>query len=53
MQPSGEWGQSRETARTFPGTVFAYYWAKEKELLGVEVLLAFDDSNWDVVTFRL
>ncbi len=53
MQPSGEWGQSRETARTFPGTVFAYYWAKEKELLGVEVLLAFDDSHWDVVTLRL
>ncbi len=53
MQPSGEWTAARETARSFPTSALAYYWAKEKELLGVEVLLAFDDSRWDVVTMRL
>ncbi len=53
LQPTGEWGHSRETARTFPTSVFAYHWAKEKELLGVEVLLAFEDSRWDVVTMRV
>ncbi len=41
------------TARAFPTSALAYYWAKEKELLGVEVILAFDDSRWDVVTMRL
>ncbi len=53
MQPSGEWGEGRETARTFPTSMLAYYWAMEKKLLGVEVLLAFDDERWDVVTVRI
>ncbi len=51
LQTSGEWGQ-RETAREFPTSTFAYYWAKEKQLLGIEVLLAFDDAQWDIVTMR-
>lgn len=53
LQPSGQWGKSRETAREFPGSVFAYYWAREQQLLGAEVLLAFEDAQWDVVTMRV
>ncbi len=53
MQPSGEWSDDRETARTFPTSVFAYLWAQEKKLLGIDVLLAFDDAKWDLVTMRL
>ena len=53
LQPSGEWSVARETAREFPGSAFAYYWALEQNLLGCEVLLAFEDVQYDVVTLRL
>lgn len=53
LQPSGEWSEERQTARAFIGSVAAYYWAKEQELLGVEVLMAFADERYDIVTFRI
>src|SRR5262245_24282465 len=53
LQPSGEWTEVRETARGFPTAVIAYDWASEQELLGIDILLTFEDSKWDFVTFRL
>ncbi len=54
LQPSGGWSTKRETAREFPSSVFAYWWAQEQELLGIEILLAFDyDPSYDFACLRL
>lgn len=53
LQPSGEWNESRETAREFASSVLAYWWAKEQNLLGIDVLMAYADANKDFVSMRL
>jgi hypothetical protein len=53
LQPSGEWSADRQSAREFTSGPVAYWWAKEQRLLGVEVVLAFDDEQFDVVTMRI
>ncbi len=52
LQPSGEWGADRSTARNFISSVEACSWAHEENLAEVEVLLAFDDKSYDLVVFR-
>ncbi len=52
LQPSGDWSADRNTARHFVSSVAAYWWAHEQKLLGIEVLLAFDDSAYDLVIIR-
>ncbi len=52
LQPSGEWSKSRETAREFANSVVAFWWAKEQQLLGTEVLLAFANPQNDFVSMR-
>jgi hypothetical protein len=48
LQPSGEWGADRDTARDFPTSVVAYFWAKEQQLLNVQILLTFADPRLDI-----
>ncbi len=52
LQPNGDWTTERETAREFTSSAVAYYWALEKRLLGIEVLLAFNNPEYDFVTMR-
>ena len=53
LQPSGKWSEARDTARAFESSSFAYWWAREQELLGIDIVLAFDDSRYDFVPLRL
>lgn len=53
LQPSGEWSEARETAREFDCSLFAYWWAREQELPGIEILLAFDDASYDFVPLKI
>jgi hypothetical protein len=53
LQPSGDFTQDREAARTFESGLVAYAWALEQKLLGVEVLLAFPDQSDDIVTLKV
>ena len=53
LQPSGEWGRARETAKEFATSLLAYWWAKEQQLLGVEVVMAFADGQSDFVPMRV
>lgn len=53
LQPSGEWSPSRETAKQFENSSFALWWAREQQLLGIDILLAFEDPRWDFVPLRL
>ncbi len=48
LQPSGEWGENRETARRFKNSSFAYFWAKEQELIRSSIIIAFPDRNRDM-----
>lgn len=49
LQPSGEWGAKRDSAREFDDSVAAYSWAKEQGLLGSSVLMAVDQQQYDTV----
>ncbi len=53
LQPSGDWGDSRDTAREFPRTTSALEWLQQKNVSGAEVLLAFDNPRYDVPSFRV
>ncbi len=53
LQPSGEWNETRATAREFATSLLAYWWAKEQQLLGVEVVMAYADAQRDVVSMRV
>lgn len=53
LQPSGEWSENRETARDFYNSTVAYWCAKAQHLRGVEVLMAFEDPQWDFVPMTL
>ncbi len=48
LQRSGKWSSDRETAREFPTSVLAYFWAKEQRLLNAQILLAFADPRMDI-----
>ncbi len=48
LQPSGEWGENRDTARQFKDSKIAYYWAVEQRLLRSCVILAFPDKTRDM-----
>ena len=50
LQPSGEWTNSRETARDFESARAALFWAETQSLHGVELLFAFSESKYDFVT---
>ena len=45
----GQWSEEREDARDFGGTFQAMSFAGEKQLRGIEVVLAFDQPEYDVV----
>ncbi len=53
LQPSGDWGQNKQTARAFASSVAAYDWAKERQLLGIDIFLSFSDPQYDFVTMRV
>ncbi len=53
LQPSGEWSEARTTAREFASSLLAYWWAKEQQLLGVEVVMAYADGQPDFVSMRV
>ncbi len=53
LQGSGEWSINRETARDFQTSMVAWRWAREHQLFGTEILLAFEDPLYDVVPLRL
>ncbi len=53
LQPSGEWSEAREAAREFKSSCVAYLWALEQKLLGIEILLAFDDPRYDLSPMKL
>ena len=53
LQASGAWGRERETARSFASSIEAYSWAIEQSLLNTEVLLAFSDEHYDMVSMRV
>ena len=53
LQPSGKWLPNREAAKRFESSMFAYWWAQEQNLLGIEIVLAFDNPAHDVVPLRL
>ncbi len=53
LQPSGEWGQARATAREFVTPLLAYWWAKEQQLLGVEVVMADTNGQSEFVPLRV
>ncbi len=53
LQPSGEWNKARATAREFASSLLAYWWAKEKQLLGVEVVMVYADGQPDFVPMRV
>ncbi len=48
LQPSGEWTDNRETARTFRDSRVAYFWGLEQKLLHTFVVLAFADPAEDM-----
>ena len=45
----GQWTSEREDGRDFGGTFQAMSFAGEKDLRGVEVVLAFDQPEYDVI----
>src|SRR5262245_52475841 len=49
LQRSGKWPRNRETARSFESTRIAYFWHREQNLQGIEVLFVFDHSKHEVV----
>ena len=49
LQPSGDWTQNRETAREFASGFEAYLWAKEHNLVSIEVIIAFKNPQRDIV----
>ncbi len=53
LQPSGDWKKAKATAREFGSALLAYWWAKEQQLLGVEVVMAFADGRPDFVPMRV
>ncbi len=53
LQPSGDWSPRRDTARTFKGSLKAYLWAKDRQFLGTEVLLASANPRNDFVAMRV
>jgi len=52
LQPSGDWNKARATAREFVSSLVAYAWAKQQQLLGVEVVMVYADGQADFVTMR-
>src|SRR5262249_24450830 len=52
LQPSGEFNGDRESAWDFETSSVAWSWAKERKLPGLEVVLAFEDAQYDVVSMR-
>jgi len=52
-QPSGVWGPARDSARSFANSFAAYRWAREQRLLGIEVLMAFNDQEYDLISMQL
>ncbi len=53
LSPSGAWTENREEAKQFESSIFAYSCAKEQQLLGIEIVLAFDNPTYDIVPLRL
>ena len=53
LQPDGKSLPNREKANRFESSMYAYWWAQEQKLLGVEIVLAFDNPVHDIVPFRL
>ena len=53
LQPSGIWSTNRSMAKEFESSVFAYWWAQEQKLLGIDILMAFEDTAYDFVPLRL
>ena len=53
LQVSGDWTANREGARSFSNSVEAYWWALEQALLNTDVLLAFNDENYDIVSMSV
>ena len=45
----GQWTAEREDARDFGGTFYAMSFAEENRLRGVEVVLAFERPEYDIV----
>ncbi len=52
LQPSGAWNLSRQRARQFATSIIAYVWAKEQNLVGIEVVLAFKNPVYDFALLR-
>lgn len=52
LQPGGDWGENRESARQFAHTVDAHWWAKEQEYLRAEIILAYPDPGRDYSCMR-
>jgi len=48
LQPSGRWGNNRQTAREFETFSLAYLWAKEHQLVELFVIMAFPDQAMNV-----
>lgn len=49
LQSSGDWSCSRKMARSFNSVNSAFFWVSEKQIHGVEILMAFQDCKYDVV----
>jgi hypothetical protein len=47
LQPSGEWAESRDTAREFPQSILAYHWALQRQFQDIEIVLTFEDPGYD------
>jgi hypothetical protein len=39
LQPDGKWLPNREKAKRFESSMYAYWWAQDQKLLGIEILL--------------
>ncbi len=46
---SADWSENAEEARDFMDATTALYFAKEQELLDVEILLKFQNPKYDIV----
>ena len=53
LQASGEWGGSRDSAKGFEDSIMACAWAKEQNLIGTNVLMAFGEEQFDLVLARV
>ncbi len=51
LQPCGEWDSRRDTAMEFESSSSAFCWAQDRNLLGIDIVLACEDPSEDFVTF--